>query len=385
MFSERMTGVKKSGIREIFDIAQTLPSYINLGIGEPDFKTPSFIERSAKKAIDDGFSKYTSNIGIPELREAISRKLKKENSIDVDPSNEIIVTAGATQSIFVLMHVLLNAGDEVMLPTPLFTAYKYCAKLAGAKPIEISFDEKTGYSLDAKKLEKHLSKRTRLLVLNSPCNPTGAVFSKEDIEQACEFAVNNDLFVISDEIYERFLYDGAVHFSPASRSEFKDKVITINGFSKTYAMTGWRIGYTVASAEVIRVMTLFNMYNAVCAASFVQVAAADALNHAQTFFNPILRRYAARRKLLCEGLEEIGFEFVRPLGAFYVFTTLPNGIRNSLEFCKDLLVKRRVSTVPGSTFGDSGEGHFRISYSVDENQIEAALERMKAYVSSGDK
>ena len=385
MFAERMRGIKKSGIREIFDLAQTLPDHINLGIGEPDFRTPSFVRVAARKAMREGFTRYTSNVGIPELREAIALKLKRENRITVDPSSEVIVTAGATQSIFILMNILLNPGDEIILPSPLFTAYKYCATLAGARAVEVPLDENDGYSLDPKKIERAITKKSRVLVLNSPCNPTGAVYTRKQIEETCRIAANNGMYVISDEIYEKFLYDGAEHFSPASKAELKNSVITINGLSKTFAMTGWRIGYTAASADIISMMTLYNMYNAVCASSFVQSAAASALEHSTDYFNSILRRFARRRDLLCRGLAEIGFRFKRPMGAFFVFASLPGARRNSLEFCKDLLLKKRVSTVPGSTFGEGGEGHIRLSYSVDERKIRLALGRIQDFVRGNSK
>lgn len=381
MFADRMHGVKKSGIREIFDLAQGLSSYINLGIGEPDFDTPSFVVNSARRAIEEGHTRYTSNVGMPELRDAIANKLKHENGIQADPEKEIIVTSGATQSIFILMNVLLNPGEEVILPTPLFTAYRYCATLAGANPVEVPLDEQSGYRLDVKKLEKARTRKTRLVVINSPCNPTGAVYSKKDVEEVCEFTRRNNLFLITDEIYEKFVYCGVKHFSAASKEEFKDRVITINGLSKTFAMTGWRIGYAVANEKVISLMTLYNMYNAVCAASFVQVAAAHALNHSRTFFTPILRKFEKRRLLLCEGLESVGLEFTRPSGAFFAFARLPRNSRNSLEFCKDLLLKKRLSTIPGSTFGEGGEGHFRVSFSVKEREIQVAMKRLKDYLS----
>ena len=378
--SARFSNVKKSGIREIFDISQSMTGVINLGIGEPDFKTPDFVTRAAKRSLDQGFSKYTTNVGILELRSAIARKLKKENGIDVDSRQEVIVTAGATQAIFALMYTLLDPGDEVLLPTPIFTAYKYCAALAGGSPIEVPMSKEEGFSLNVQRLKTSLTKRSKVLVLNSPCNPTGAVFSRKLIMEACEFAVENGLYVISDEIYEKFLYDNAKHFSPASIEEFKDKIITINGFSKTFAMTGWRIGYAAANPDIIRALTMLNMYNAVCASSFVQVAAVEALEHSQTFFQPILARFDSRRKRISKGLSDLGLEFSNPGGAFYIFPAL-NGVNiDSVSFCKELLITHSVSSAPGSSFGEAGEGHIRLCYAVNEDKLDIAMTKLGNYL-----
>ncbi|HZW55143.1 MAG TPA: pyridoxal phosphate-dependent aminotransferase [Nitrososphaerales archaeon] len=380
-FSDWIPYVQKSGIREIFDLAEKMPNLINLGIGEPDFKTPSFINAAAKRALDRGFSRYTTNAGILELRQELARKLKHENGIEADPKKEIIVTSGATQAIFVLMNCLLNPGEEVILPTPLFSAYKYSVRIAGGVPIEVPMDQRNGFSLDVGRLQSAVSSRSKILVINSPCNPTGAVFPKDKIVEACEFAQRNKLFIVSDEIYEDFLYGNTTtHFSPASLPEFSDRVITINGFSKKYAMTGWRIGYAAGNEEIIRVMTLFNMYNAVCASSFVQLAALEALRHSQAFFKRILKIFEKRRSIACKMLREMGFEFVEPRGAFYVFPTHKGVRMSSQSFCKDLLVKKQVSTIPGTAFGDAGEGHIRISYSVREEKLAEALLRIKKYL-----
>ena len=241
-------------------------------------------------------------------------------------------------------------------------------------------DQKDGFALDAEKIEQAITDRTKMIVINSPCNPTGVCHSKESINRICELASKKGLYIVSDEIYENFLYDGAEAFSPGSSPKFGDRVITINGFSKKYSMTGWRIGYAAANEEIIKQLTLVNMYNAVCASSFVQIASIEALRHSQAFFPPILKSFKTRRSVVCEGLEEMGFEFVKPMGAFYVFPELTGIKLDSLSFCKGLLSEYRVSTVPGSSFGEGGEGHIRISYSVDEKVLKKALASMKKYV-----
>ena len=378
--AERLENVPKSGIREIFDTAQSLGTYINLGIGEPDFQTPKFIRDAAKRSIDSGFNKYTANSGLPELRSEISKKLNRENGIEADPESEIIVTAGATQAIFVIMQCILNPGDEIILPTPLFTAYKFSAMLAGANTVEVPLTEGKGYAPNWETIERACTKKTKAIVINSPCNPTGSVLSRTDIETACEFAARHGLFVISDEIYEKYLYDDAKHFSPGSLHEFKDRIITVNGFSKTYGMTGWRLGYAAANKSLINAMIRYNMYNAVCATSFVQQAAIGALRHSLNFFKPILKQFDKRRRIVCEAIDKLGWDMTRPTGAFYAFPSLGNYEGNSFDFSINLLRKYRVATVPGSSFGVAGENHIRICYALEEDNLVRAINLIHKFV-----
>ncbi|HYB03595.1 MAG TPA: pyridoxal phosphate-dependent aminotransferase [Nitrososphaerales archaeon] len=378
--SDRVTKVPKSGIREIFDLAESMRGVINLGIGEPDFDAPSFVASAAEKAIKAGLGKYTPNAGVLELREEIAKKLKRENGMIVDPRRELIVTSGATQAIFAVMSCLLNPGDEVLLPTPAFPAYRYCTYLAGGVCLDVPTIESAGFAPDFEAMEKACTPRTRVMVINSPCNPTGSVLEKKHIEKAYELAASRDLVLVTDEIYEKFLYDGAVHFSAGSAEEFRDRVVTINGFAKTYGMTGWRLGYAAGPSEIISSMIRFNMYNAVCATSFVQYAGIVALKHSLTFFKPILSRYQRKRKIVCDFLSRNGWEYQEPLGAFYIFPKLPEGFRkDSANFPRKLLESKRVATIPGPSFGVGGEGHIRISYSLDESQLEKALARIEQF------
>lgn len=374
-----MSSIPKSGIREIFDLATARKGVINLGIGEPDFETPKFIRDAAKRAIDGGYHKYTTNSGMLELRTEISRKLKRENGIDADPKKEIIVTSGATQAIFVAMHCLLNKGDEVLMPCPVFVAYRQSVGIAGGVPVEVPMNEENDYRLDIESLEKRITKQTRLLVLNSPSNPTGTVYDRGAIERACELAERYNLYILSDEIYEQFLYDGIEHFSPASKSEFKKRVITINGFSKTFAMTGWRVGYAAANEELINAMTRYNMYNAVCPTSVAQMAGIAALRGSLSFFKPILKRYSRTRKAMLKHLDELGLEYAAPKGAFYVFPNISRITDDSLSYAKKLLFEKNVATIPGSAFGASGEGHLRLSYSVSEDELRQAMGKMSKF------
>jgi len=361
-------------------MAQSMTDVIDLGIGEPDFNAPNFVRQAAKKSIDQGFGKYTANAGLSELREEISKKLRLENGIIADPKSEVLVTSGATQAIFVVMHCLLNPGDEVLLPTPLFVAYKNSAMLAGGTCVEVPTMEEEGFALDFGEMERRCSKKAKLLVLNSPCNPTGSVLKKEAVEKACEFAAEHNLYIISDEIYEKYLYNGARHFSPAAIAEFRERVITINGFAKTFGMTGWRLGYAAASPDIVNSMLRFNMYNAVCATSFVQTAGIAALKHSQSFFKPILRRFEGKRDYVCNYLDHLGWNYQKPKGSFYFFPRIPQKYGSSLSFSKKLLESNKVATIPGTAFGDSGEGHIRISFSAEKPKLRAGLNRIEKYV-----
>ncbi|MCL4519128.1 MAG: pyridoxal phosphate-dependent aminotransferase [Thaumarchaeota archaeon] len=383
--ADRLEHIPRSGIREIFDTAQSMGRYINLGIGEPDFRTPKFVADAAIRSINSGFNKYTANSGLPELRYEISRKLRRENGIDADPESEVIVTAGATQAILVIMQCILNPGDEIILPTPVFTAYKFSAKLAGGITIEVPLDEENGYSIDWERMDQAVSKKTKALVINSPCNPTGSVLSRTDIRRACEFADEHNLYLISDEIYEKFLYDKAKHFSPGSLEEFKERIITVNGFSKTYAMTGWRLGYAVAAKDLVNAFIRYNMYNAVCAPSFAQRAAITALRHSLAFFKPVLKEFDLRRKIVCSAFEELDWRMVRPSGAFYAFPSISNYPGNSFDFSMEFLRKYRVATVPGSSFGSAGERHIRICYALEERKLRRALNLLHRFVRENTK
>jgi aminotransferase len=376
--SDRLRDVTPSGIRKIFDLSQGVPGLINLGIGEPDFEVPRFV-REALKAAADSENRYTSNRGYLELRTQISKKLARENGVDADPDSEIIVTAGATQAVFVLMNAMLNEGDEVVIPTPAFSAYQAAVRLAGGRPVGVQLGENDGYRLNAKKLEKAFTRRTKLLVLNSPGNPTGVVQRKEDIEEVAASAVRNGIYLLSDEVYEKYLYGGARHFSPGSIREFRDKVVTVSGLSKTFAMTGWRLGFAVANERVIDGMTRYNMYNAVCASSVVQSAGIAALKGSLSFLKPVLQEYDRRRRTICGGLQEIGVDFVEPRGAFYIFPRIGGRGTDSNFFSRELLSRHKVATVPGPSFGRGGEAHIRISYAATEDDLRTAVGRIQKF------
>ncbi|MFN3622225.1 MAG: pyridoxal phosphate-dependent aminotransferase, partial [Nitrososphaerales archaeon] len=320
LFSERVLSIEESGIRAIFNLVARSKDIINLSIGEPDLDTPSFIKDAAKNALDQGYTHYAPTKGYPDLLDAVALKLKKENGIDVDPESEVMVAVGGTQALYLALITLLREGEEVLIPSPAFVAYYAATKLAGGVPIEVGLSE--DYSIDPDNIRRSLTNRSRLLILNSPSNPTGAVSNAEKIKEAVSIAVEKGLMVISDEVYEKFIYEGK-HFSPASIPEFKEHVVTVNSLSKAYAMTGWRVGYVAAPPEVIEQMAKVQMYSSACIPSFIQKAAVEALHSQQSFFDDVIREYRRRRDALCSILSECPYlSFKKPQGAFYLFPRL---------------------------------------------------------------
>ncbi|MEM3754678.1 MAG: pyridoxal phosphate-dependent aminotransferase [Candidatus Bathyarchaeia archaeon] len=366
-----------SAIRKfLFEISSKMPDVINLGIGEPDFDTPKNIKEAAKKALDEGFTHYTPNAGILELREAIAKKLKEENRIEANPETEIIVTLGGMQALHFALSSILDKGDKVLVPTPAWSAYVPAISIVGGIPIEVSTSEKNEFKVSIEDLKKCLKKKTKAIIVNSPNNPTGSVLDKHEIEEIADFAIEHDLMIISDEIYEKFIYEGE-HFSIASLEGLKDKVITINGFSKTYAMTGWRIGYAIANEDIISKMLKHQMYDATCPPAFIQKAAIEALTGPQDSVKIMKEEYNKRRELVYKRLNEInGIFAIKPKGAFYIFPSIKSFKISSEEISKYLLEKARVMILPGSMFGECGEGYIRISYAIAYEKLKIALDKI---------
>lgn len=376
-FSKKLDNLPGANIRKLlFEISAKMPDIINLGIGEPDFDTPKNIKEAAKKALDEGFTHYTSNAGILELREAIAEKLKKDNRIEANPETEIIVTLGGMQAIHLALSSILDKGDKVLIPTPAWSAYMPATIIAGATPIEISTDEKNEFKVSIEDLEKSLSKKTKAIIINSPNNPTGSVLTRNELEEIADFAIEHDLIIISDEVYEKLIYEGE-HFSIASLNGLKDRVITINGFSKTYAMTGWRIGYAVAKEEIINEMLKHQMYDVTCPPSFIQKAAIEALKGPQDFVESMKKEYNRRRELVYKRLNEIdGISVVKPKGAFYIFPNIKSFKMSSEKVSEYLLKEARVMSLPGNIFGKCGEGYLRLSYAIAYEKLKIALDRI---------
>ncbi|VVB94926.1 Aromatic-amino-acid aminotransferase 2 [uncultured archaeon] len=358
MFSERVKGIDISGIRKMFEGAG--PDAINLGLGQPDFDTPEHIKKAAISAINKGFTGYTPNMGIPELREALCRKFKKENHFTVTPG-EVIVTSGASEALHLAMQALVGEGDEVLVPDPCFLSYLALTRMAGGKVVGVPLGKELTLSPDA--VNESITPKTRVLIINSPSNPTGTVQKKNDLKALAEIADDNNITIVSDEVYEHFIYEGE-HVSPA---EFSDNVITINAVSKTYAMTGWRIGYAAARKEYTEQMLKVHQYIQACACSISQKAALAAIEGPQDCVSEMRESFRGRRDLLMEGLREMGIKCVKPEGAFYAFPEVED------EDAPQKLLARGVIVVPGAAFGEHGRGHIRISYATSEENIKKAL------------
>ncbi|BAA30477.1 pyridoxal phosphate-dependent aminotransferase [Pyrococcus horikoshii] len=377
--SDRLELVSASEIRKLFDIAAGMKDVISLGIGEPDFDTPQHIKEYAKEALDKGLTHYGPNIGLLELREAIAEKLKKQNGIEADPKTEIMVLLGANQAFLMGLSAFLKDGEEVLIPTPAFVSYAPAVILAGGKPVEVPTYEEDEFRLNVDELKKYVTDKTRALIINSPCNPTGAVLTKKDLEEIADFVVEHDLIVISDEVYEHFIYDDARHYSIASLDGMFERTITVNGFSKTFAMTGWRLGFVAAPSWIIERMVKFQMYNATCPVTFIQYAAAKALKDERSWkaVEEMRKEYDRRRKLVWKRLNEMGLPTVKPKGAFYIFPRIRDTGLTSKKFSELMLKEARVAVVPGSAFGKAGEGYVRISYATAYEKLEEAMDRME--------
>jgi aspartate aminotransferase len=362
-FSERVTGIDLSGIRKIFEAAG--PGSINLGLGQPDFDTPQHIKDAAIKAIQDGKTGYTTNNGLPELRAAISKKFKNENGIRYHP-DQLLVTAGASEALHLVMQALINTGDRVLCPDPGFVSYASLATIAGGKPVSVPLT--TSLHIDVEKA-KVLMDNAKILVLNSPGNPTGAVESRESIKAIVEYAADKNVTVVSDEVYEHFIY-GKKHYSAAL---FGDNVITINATSKTYAMTGWRLGFLAASPEVIQQCLKVHQYCQACATSISQYAAVAAYEGDQGAVKVMRDEYEARRDLIWSGLAKMGFDFPKPEGAFYTFVPMKPALTQKI-------IESGIIVVPGTAFGANAPEYTRFSYATSRQNIMTALERIEKIV-----
>lgn len=362
-FDKRVTGINISGIRKMFEGAG--PGAINLGLGQPDFDTPQHVKDAAIRAINEGFTAYTVNMGIPELREALSQKFRRENHLDYS-SGEIMITSGASEALHIAIQALCGKGDEVLVPDPGFVSYSALAVLADAKPVSVPLGEKLKY--DPETLKGYINDRTKVIVLNSPSNPTGAVQTKDEMRAIAEIADDRGITVLSDEVYEHFIYDGQ-HVSPA---QFSDNVITINASSKTYAMTGWRIGYVAARPEYTEQMLKVHQYVQACACSISQKAALAALTGPQDSVAIMRDEFRRRRDYLLKELQAMGVECVRPQGAFYAFPK----VGDEAKVVGDL-IKKGVIATPGTAFGEHGKGYMRLAYAASMHDIEKAVSIMK--------
>ncbi len=378
--SERELELPKTQFLEIMRVAEESKDVISLGPGEPDFDTPKHIRDFAKKQLDLGKTHYTSISGITDVKEALAKKLKKENKISVDPEKELIITVGAKEAILLSMMALLDPGESAVVPDPGYVAYIPIIDSLNGKPLSLQLKQEEGWEYDLDRAKKLITNKTTLLILNSPSNPTGTVFSKKRLEEVAEFAIDNCLIVLSDEAYERFVYGDAKHISIGSLNGMENHTVSIYSFSKTYAMAGFRVGYAAGPKDIIQAMTRLKLGTTLSTPTLSQLAAKYAVESTQKPVQEMLKEYTRRGKLMCKRLAEIGLDCGSPKGAFYMFPNIRRFGMSSVEFSKYLLEKAKVLVVPGTEFGKYGEGFIRMSYATSYQKIEEAMDRIEKAV-----
>lgn len=381
--ADRMAHIPFSGIRQVFEDVNRREKagedIIHLEIGRPDFDTPLNIKQACKQALDQGKVHYSSNFGIIELREAIAEKLKRDNGLSADPDTDIIVTVGANEAVFIAMMALLDPGDEVLVPDPCWYHYFYCARMAGAIPVSVPLRIENRFNPDIEELQSFITPKTRMMVINTPNNPTGAVYPEETLTRLAKLAIENDLWVISDEIYEKMIYDAERHFSIATLPGMQERTVTVNGFSKIYSMTGWRLGYAVAQKDIISALIRIHQYTSVCATTFAQWGAVEALSGPQTEADRMVAAFDRRRKLVYNALRQMpGIRVLNPKGAFYIFPDISGTGKTPDELTRYLIEEAKIAVIPGTTLGNFGNEYIRISYANSYENLEIAMERMHA-------
>jgi len=376
--AEKVRRIKGSGIREFFDIAQRLEGAISLGVGEPDFITPWSIREACIFSLEKGYTSYTSNWGLLELREALSDAIYKESGVYYEPEGEILITTGVSEAFDLAVRTIVNPGDEVVLHEPSYVSYPSCTIFAGGTPVCVDTGVEDEFKLRADNLEERITERTKAIILSYPNNPTGAALSRKDLEEIADVVNEHDLLVISDEIYGRLTYEGT-HTCFSSLNGMQERTILLNGFSKAYAMTGWRLGYAAGNKEIIEAMMKIHQYVMLCAPITAQMAALEALRCDEEV-ERMVSEYNRRRKLIVKGLRAIGLSCFEPKGAFYTFPSIKTTGLTSGEFAKRLLMEERVVVIPGSVFGACGEGFVRCAYAVSHHKIKEALERIGRFL-----
>lgn len=377
--SDKIVEIKPSGIRKFFDIVSEMEDAISLGVGEPDFDTPWHIRDEGIYSLEKGRTFYTSNSGLKELKVEITKYIKRTQGISYDPEHEVIVTVGGSEAIDIALRAMINPGEEVLIPQPSYVSYEPCAILADAVPVIIELKEENEFRLTAKELREAITDKTKILILPFPNNPTGAIMEKEDLEEIAEVIREKDIFVISDEIYSELTYKGK-HISIASISGMQERTVLINGFSKSYAMTGWRLGYALAPKEIMEQMLKIHQFAIMCAPTTSQYAAVEALKNGDDDVAMMRESYNQRRRFLMHEFKEMGLTCFEPYGAFYVFPSIKEFGMTSEEFAGRLLQEEKVAVVPGTAFGDCGEGFLRISYAYSLENLKIALDKMKAFI-----
>lgn len=377
--SGKVKQIKPSGIRKFFDIVSEMDDAISLGVGEPDFDTPWHIREEGIYSLEKGRTFYTSNAGLSELKIEISKYLDRRFDLKYDPSDEIMITVGGSEAIDGALRAMLDAGDEVILPQPSYVSYEPCIVLADGVPVIVELKEENDFKLTREQLEKAVTDKTKILIMPFPNNPTGAIMTKEELQPIVDFVIEHDLFVISDEIYSELTYSGN-HVSIGAFPGMKERTIVINGFSKSYAMTGWRLGYACGPQVILKQILKIHQFAIMCAPTTSQYAAIEALRHGDDDVEKMRDEYDRRRRFLLNAFEEMGIECFEPYGAFYMFPSIKKFGMSSDEFAIRLLKEEKIAVVPGTAFGDCGEGFLRISYAYSIDDLKAALERIERFI-----
>ena len=377
--NDRITEIQPSGIRKFFDIVSEMKDAISLGVGEPDFDTPWHIREEGIYSLEKGRTFYTSNAGLKELKQEICRYLYRRFDVSYNPDSEVMVTVGGSEAIDIALRAMCDPGDEVLIPQPSYVSYVPCTMLAGGKPVVIELEEKDNFKLTPEKLLEKITDKTKILVMPFPNNPTGAIMTKEDLAPIVDIIIEKDLFVISDEIYSELTY-GTDHVTIAAFPEMKDRTILINGFSKSYAMTGWRLGYAAAPHRILEQMLKIHQFAIMCAPTTSQYAAVSALRDGDNDVQMMREAYDQRRRFVLHAFEEMGLDCFEPEGAFYAFPSIKRFGMTSDEFATRFLREEKVAVVPGTAFGASGEGFLRVSYAYSLKNLKEALGRMANFV-----
>lgn len=377
--SGKVKQIKPSGIRKFFDIVSEMDDAISLGVGEPDFDTPWHIREEGIYSLEKGRTFYTSNSGLKELKEEVSKYLDRRFGLKYEHSGEIMITVGGSEAIDGALRAMLDEGDEVILPQPSYVSYEPCIVLADGVPVIVELKEENGFKLTRQQLEEVVTEKTKILIMPFPNNPTGAIMTEEELKPIVDFVIEHDLFVISDEIYSELTYSGT-HASIGAFPGMKERTIVINGFSKSYAMTGWRLGYACGPKVILDQILKIHQFAIMCAPTTSQYAAIEALRHGDADVEKMRNEYDRRRRFLLNAFQEMGIECFEPFGAFYMFPSIKKFGMSSDEFATRLLKEEKIAVVPGTAFGDCGEGFLRISYAYSIEDLKAALERIESFI-----
>ncbi len=380
ILNKTVTDIKPSGIRKFFDIAATMDDVISLGVGEPDFQTPWAIRKAGIESLQKGKTKYTSNWGLVELRREISKYLERKFSIKYCPDNEILVTVGGSEAIDAALRALVNVGDEVIIPQPSYVCYEPMTRIAGGVPVILNTKAENDFKVTAEELKALITDKTKVLILPYPSNPTGAIMEREDLVEIAKVLENTDIMVLSDEIYAELTFSGKSHVSPSSIDGLWERTITVNGFSKAFSMTGWRLGYVCGPKPIIDEITKIHQFAIMSSPTTSQYAAIEALKNCDSDVEYMMRQYDMRRRMIVSGFNKIGLTCREPKGAFYAFPSIKSTGMSSDEFCEKLLYSKNVAVVPGTAFGESGEGFIRASYCYSVEHIKEALSRIEEFL-----